>query len=268
MEEHELRAATDFAERLARTAGDLLRSRFGEGLTIRRKSSSADMVTEADRESEELITTALRERFPEHSIVGEEGGRSDSAEPQEFTWVLDPLDGTTNFVHGLPIYAVSIALCSGDDPLLGVVYLPSFDILYRAYRGGGAYKNGHRISCSTASRLEESILATGIPYDRAVSRENNLAYITALAPKIQGLRRLGAAALDMCLVADGSYDGYWEIKVKIWDICAGLCIAREAGALAEYCCSEDLIHILASAPELYPVLKAALQQHGPHFQEL
>jgi myo-inositol-1(or 4)-monophosphatase len=226
------------------------------------------MVTEADRASEELITAAIRERYPGHAILGEEGGRTAAEGTARFTWVIDPLDGTTNFVHGLPIYAVSIALSEGEEPVLGVVYLPSLEVLYSAARGGGAFKNGRPLQASRAASLAESLVVTGIPYDRAVSSDNNLDYITAIAPQVQGLRRLGAAALDLCLVAEGSMDAYWELKVKPWDIAAGLCVAREAGAAAKYTAAGEQLHVLAAAPRLYRPLKRALLQTGSHFAAL
>jgi myo-inositol-1(or 4)-monophosphatase len=272
MERKRIKGCRDFANETARKAGSHLSEHFGGALQVDRKSSSADMVTQADKAAEEIISSAIRSRYPDHAILGEEGGHTPSGSKSPFTWVIDPLDGTTNFVHGLPIYAVSIALAETrnerPDPLLGVVYVPPADALYSAVRGEGAFRDGNKLHASTAATFEESIIGTGIPYDRAVSSDNNLVYINALAPKVQGIRRLGAAALDMCLVAEGAYDAYWELKVKIWDILAGICIAREAGAVAEYALAGDQLHVLSAGPELYDPLKRELLRHGPHFSAL
>ena len=268
MEQEQLSSWLADARDIAVKAGRLLADYFGRSMQIDTKSSGADMVTEADRASEELITAELRSSFPEHSILGEEGGRTETRRDSPFTWIIDPLDGTTNFVHGFPVYAVSIALAEHGEPLLGVVYQPSLDILYSAARGLGAQKNGSVMKASSASDLSRSLVATGIPYDRATSSDNNLDYITAIAPQVQGLRRLGAAAVDMCLVGEGLFDAYWELKVKIWDIMAGLCIAREAGAAADYTEQHGNIHVLTAAPQLYRPLQRELCKVGRHFDSL
>ncbi len=268
METAALQELRTFAETTARNAGALLAERFGGSLQIDKKSSAADMVTQADRDSERLITEAISSRYPDHAILGEEQGHTPSSTQSRYTWVVDPLDGTTNFVHGLPLYAVSIALAEEDEPLLGVVYLPSLDILYSAVKGGGALRNGKPLHPSSAAELSESVVATGFPYDKATSLDNNLVFINALLPQIQGLRRLGAAAYDICLVAEGGYDAYWELKVKIWDVLAGICIAREAGARAQYVRSGEYVHILAAAPALYAPFRDELLQHGNYFHPL
>jgi len=224
-------------ENIARGAGAILR----EGVVnmtqarIEYKSSDVDPVTEYDRRSEAYIVQQLREAFPGHAIVGEEGGAYDietSAHGPRYEWRVDPLDGTVNFAHGVPIFAVSLGLLIDDVPSLGVVYNPMTDELFAAERGAGATLNGKPIRVSQITNFKQALLSTGFPYDRATSPINNYQNFMAFKREVQAVRRLGAAALDLSFVACGRFDGYWELKIQPHDIAAGMLIVREAGGVA------------------------------------
>lgn len=219
-----LGTATTFAIQ----AGALLMEGWRRGPAIQKKSD-IDLVTEFDLRSEELLRARIGEAFPEHGLVAEEGADEPSG---ELVWYVDPLDGTTNFAHGHFVFAVSIGLARGDQPILGVVHAPAIGTTWAGAEGLGATRNGQPCHVSSASELSESVVATGFPYHRAKSDDNNVAEVSRLAPSLRGLRRCGAAAVDLCLVADGTYDGYWEQGLQPWDVCAGLAIARAAGARA------------------------------------
>ncbi len=222
--------ARDLAVELAQEAGRLLRGHVARVREIDHKGT-IDLVTEADRASEALIASRIRAAFPDHRLIGEEGARgaqADTAVPQPFGWVIDPLDGTTNFAHGYPHFAVSIALEHEGDPILGVVYDPMRDELFVAERGRGATLNGEPLRVSTTRELIESLLATGFPYD-LTQRAPSDALWTAFNGRCQGVRRDGAAALNLCYVAAGRLDGFWERPLQPWDVGAGALLVREAG---------------------------------------
>lgn len=217
----------DFAVELAKEAGRVLMDHIDRRLTVKSKSTEIDLVTEADIASEKLIVEAIRNRYPAHSILAEEGLGEEQA--GEFLWLIDPLDGTTNYAHGYPVFAVSIALQRGGETVLGVTYDPLRDELFCAEKGQGAYCNGRRLSVSDVTSLGRSLLATGFPYARAFIEDNNLAEFGRIMPRVQGVRRGGAAALDMAYVAAGRLDGYWEFHLSPWDWAAGDLLVREAG---------------------------------------
>lgn len=217
---------------IAREAGQLLREGFGHGRAIAAKSSAIDLVTQYDGQAEALILGRLQAAFPTHRIVGEEGSRvgGDSA----YVWYVDPLDGTTNFAHGFPMFAVSMALYENDTPLVGVVFDPIHEECFAAVAGHGAtLTNGRgettRLQVSTTAALRESLLATGFPYDRHTTELNNIRQLEAFLKRAQGIRRPGAAALDLAYVAAGRLDGFWEFKLHIWDMAAGVLLVQEAG---------------------------------------
>ena len=186
-----------------------------------------DFVTEADRESERRVSDILRRAFPDHAITGEEGGASEGS--AEYRWIIDPLDGTVNFAHGYPAFCVSIA-CEADGVLeYGVIYDPLRDELFEGVRGGGATLNGRPIRVSATGRLERALIATGFPYDIRERIPATMARLSRIVAIAQGLRRAGSAALDMCYVACGRLDGYFEENLKPWDTAAGLVILTEAG---------------------------------------
>jgi len=217
----------DFAIDLAYRAGTLIRAGAERDVSYEPKQY-ADVVTEVDRASEALIVGAIRARYPDHAIIAEEGSGVSMSSP--YTWLIDPLDGTLNFLHGLPIFCVSIALLAYNEPLLGVVYDPMRNELFYAERGRGAFLNGRRLRVSQTPTLARSLLSSGLPYDRFEQPDNNLAELTHLAMLVQDIRRPGSAALDLCAVAAGRTDGHWELGLKPWDVGAGGLIALEAGA--------------------------------------
>lgn len=216
----------DFTIDLAHRAGALLLAATERERSFTPKQH-ADLVTDADRASEDLIVAALRERFPTHAILAEEGG--DHPGDSGYTWVIDPLDGTMNYFHGLPIWSVSIGLLHEGAPLLGVVYDPARGELFSAERGRGAFLNGRRLHVSRTPRLAESLLTTGFPYSRFSRPDNNLREFSHLLMKTRDIRRPGSAALDLCATAAGRCDGHWELALSLWDVAAGALIVAEAG---------------------------------------
>jgi myo-inositol-1(or 4)-monophosphatase len=186
-----------------------------------------NLVTQVDTRSERAIMKYLGKRFPGHAFLAEESGSS--TRTSEYLWIIDPLDGTTNYAHGYRSYCVSIALSHRNAVVLGVVYDPNLDELFAAVRGRGARLNGRRIRVSSTASLSKSLLATGFPYDVRDSRNNNLDHFANFALKSQAVRRAGSAALDLCHTACGRFDGYWELKLGPWDVAAGSLMVVEAG---------------------------------------
>lgn len=225
-----VRDVSPFIESIARRAGDTVMQYYEGSFRVDRKNeqgSSIDIVTDADRASEDLILDAIRREFPDHDIVSEE---SDIAlTGAEYRWVVDPLDGTVNFAHGYPFFSISIALMHHDDLVAGAVFEPLRKDLFSAVRGHGATLNGNSIRTSEADRLKASVIATGFPYDRDRTDHNNSEEFKRVMPNVQGVRRGGSAALDLSYVAAGRLDGFWEFKLKPWDIAAGVLLVREAG---------------------------------------
>ncbi len=211
----------------ARQAGELLREGYGREHAVHHKGR-INLVTEVDRRSEELLLGLIRERFPGHAILTEESGRHQGSE--DHLWYLDPLDGTTNFAHGLPGFAVSIGYAAAGEVRLGAIYDPLKDEMFWAERGQGAWLNDSRVHVSAADDLLQSLLTTGFAYEDWVI-ETNLKHVVRFRRLCQGLRMLGSAALDLCYIAAGRLDGYWEVLVYPWDLAAGGLIASEAGAL-------------------------------------
>jgi myo-inositol-1(or 4)-monophosphatase len=206
--------------------GRVLMQKFGTALEISHKGE-IDLVTDADRAAEVTVVSVLRETFPRHDILAEEAdyGHFGSA----YRWIIDPLDGTTNFAHGFPWFAVSIALEVEGEVRLGVVYNPFHRELFFAERGVGAYLNDVQIGVSTTARLDRALLATGFPYDRKTSSVNNYDHFLNFQQEAQACRRAGAASLDLAYTAAGRLDGYWEMKLKPWDVAAGQLLVTEAG---------------------------------------
>ncbi len=217
----------DTAVPIAREAGALLREGYGREKEIAVKGTAVDWVTQFDQQAETLIVSRLRAAFPDHTLVGEEGGTT--AGSSAYTWHIDPLDGTTNFAHGFPVFCVSLALVEGTRPLLGVIYDPLREECFTAVAGQGAWLNGRRLHVSQADSLIRSLLATGFPYDRHTAEHDNVAQMARFLKKAHGIRRAGAAALDMAYVAAGRLDGYWEFKLKSYDVAAGVLLVQEAG---------------------------------------
>jgi len=219
-------ALLDFAVGMAEDAGTLLRKKFGRPLTVDYKGE-IDIVTEADRMSEMLILEKIRRRCPGHGILSEESPASGIG--ASFRWIVDPLDGTTNFAHGFPVFCVSIALEREGEIFLGAVHNPMLGETFAVQKGQGAFLNGRRLAVSATQRLSRSLLATGFPYDIRDSANNNLDYFSRMAFTAQAIRRAGSAALDLCYVAAGRFDGFWELKLNPWDTAAGWLMIAEAG---------------------------------------
>ncbi|HMD86307.1 MAG TPA: inositol monophosphatase family protein [Terriglobia bacterium] len=213
------------AVEIAREAGALLAELSTKPLDIGYKRR-ADLVTVADRRSEALIVGRLRERFPDHAIVAEEGGNHRSS--SDYCWYVDPLDGTTNYAHGFPVYCVTVGLACRGEVIAGVVYDPTRNDLYTAERSAGAYLNGKRLHVSRTEKLSESLVATGFP-PFAANHDLNVQFYFRFTELSHGIRRAGSAALDLCCVAAGRFDGFWEMKLNPWDKAAGTLLVTEAG---------------------------------------
>lgn len=223
----ELKTFLQIAIQAALEAGDYLCRRLNRVSRIDYKGV-VNLVTEADRHSQKIILAHLRRAFPDHGFLAEEDENQFTGK-SDYRWLIDPLDGTTNFAHGLPIFCISLALERQGDVLLGVVYDPIRKELFRAIKGQGAWLNNHRIQVSRTRSLNQSLLATGFPYDLRESQENNLVHFENFLFRAQAIRRCGAAALDLAYVACGRFDGFWELKLKPWDIAAGSLLVSEAG---------------------------------------
>ncbi len=224
---------------IARQAGTLLQEGQRRGFHVEHKGE-VELVTEYDRRAEALIVSELSQAYPQHRVIGEEGsdvpGQAGQAgapeqagQAEQAIWYIDPLDGTTNYAHGIPFYAVSIGLELAGEPALGVIYAPELGWEFTAVRGQGASLNGEAIRVSKTTTLDQSVIATGFAYDRREIAQNNLAEFSAVIMQCQGIRRMGSAALDCAMVARGLLDGYWELRLKPWDVSAGALIVREAG---------------------------------------
>jgi myo-inositol-1(or 4)-monophosphatase len=223
--EAETQRAVEVAERVALQAGELVMKGWRSVREISRKGRF-DLLTEYDLGSERLIREHLCGEFPGHRIVGEEDAESGEG---ELVWYVDPIDGTTNFAHGHFFFAMSIALYRGSEGLAGVVHAPALGVTWKAAKGMGAFRNGQCCSVSTRDQLDEAVCATGFPYDRWSTPDNNHAELALFLQRARGIRRCGAASIDLCLVADGTYDIYWEQGLNAWDMCAGALLVLEAG---------------------------------------
>lgn len=214
------------AQDAARQAGDILRNNMNSIREISYKGA-VDIVTNYDRISQQKIFEILSSRFPEHDFLAEEDLCEKKGSP--YRWIIDPIDGTTNFAHTFPVFCVSIALEKKGEVLVGVIYDPVRDELFSAVKNQGARLNGKAISISQTDDLDKSLLSTGFPYDIRVSQQNNLDHFVNFATRSQAVRRLGSAAIDLCYVACGRFDGFWELKLNPWDVAAGALIVTEAG---------------------------------------
>ncbi len=227
-----LHTIRDAAEQFARAAGALLLDHAARPQAEAKKSNPINLVTAADKASEAYLVGAIRERFPDHYIHGEEGGGYGPLAGAPYRWYIDPLDGTTNFAHGFPCYSVNLGVTDANgEPVVGVTYDPNLDELFSGIAGEGATVNGRPLRVSTAATLVESLLTTGFPYDSHTAVDNNTAAYAAFVRRTQGVRRAGSAALDLAYVACGRVDGYWENGPMPWDITAGIVLVREAGGV-------------------------------------
>jgi myo-inositol-1(or 4)-monophosphatase len=249
-------------ERIARQAGDILRRGYGQAHQVHYKGE-IDLVTEVDHQSEAFMLAEIHRLFPAHQVVSEEIGLVPGSDQDQ--WYVDPIDGTVNYAHAIPIFAVSIAYAHAGRLTLGAVYDPMRDEMFSAAIGAGAACNGQPIHASPAVELRRSLLVTGFPYDAWSTPNNNLDHYARFSKLTQGVRRLGSAALDLCYVAAGRMDGYWELSLRPWDLAGGALIASEAGAVVT-----DLqggpgfmqppCSLLAAAPGLHAAMLSVLGQ--------
>ncbi|MCD6309594.1 MAG: inositol monophosphatase [Candidatus Eremiobacteraeota bacterium] len=226
LKDSEYQSYITVAKEAALASGKILREKLLASHTVEYKGE-VNLVTEMDKKSEELIKNFILARFPGHALVAEEGTKSESDSP--WRWFVDPLDGTTNYAHGFPWFAVSIALCYENIPVAGVIYNPMLDEIFWAGKKKGAYLNDRKISVSREKKLGHAFLATGFPYDLRENPRLPLSLFGSFSVKAQAIRRAGAAALDLAYLASGRFDGFWELGLFPWDISAGIVLVEEAG---------------------------------------
>lgn len=213
--------------KISKEAGEIIRDGFGKNIEVEFKTNETNLVTEIDKAAEKLILDFIKKKYPDHGILAEESG--EVKEGPEYFWVVDPLDGTTNFTHNLPIFSVSIGVQKNGNTIAGVVYDVMRDVVYSAEKGSGAYANSKKISVTDNDKIEHSVLVTGFPYNIRENPDNALGKFSALTQKARGVRRLGSAAIDFGYVAEGVFDGFWEVFLNPWDVCAGMFLVEEAG---------------------------------------
>ncbi len=223
---------------ISKEAGEIVREGFGKRFAIEFKGTKSNIVTEIDKKSEAAIIEFIEKEFPGHAILAEESGehKSDS----EYTWVIDPIDGTTNFAHGLPIFSVSIGVTKGDEIVAGAIYDVMRDVMYSTEKGAGAFRNGEKINVNDRNDLKESLIVTGFPYNTDKESERNKRHFLSMLDECRGVRRLGSAAIDLCFVAEGIFDGFWESRLHPWDVCAGYLLIEEAGGRISNYANEDI----------------------------
>lgn len=258
----------NIAVKAARRAGAIINraTQDLDLLTVQRKGNH-DYVSEVDKMAEQAIVETLLEAYPEHAILAEEGGAQGKSEAQsEYLWIIDPLDGTTNFLHGFPQFAVSIGLQHKGVLTQAVVFDPTRNELYTATRGRGAYLNDRRLRVSKQIRLEDALIGTGFPYRDFSGLEAYLKIFQELITKAAGVRRPGAASLDLAYVAAGRYDGFWEAGLKSWDMAAGMLLIQEAGGLVtDFEGGENVLgsgNIVCGTPKVFAQLLNIIQAHG------
>jgi myo-inositol-1(or 4)-monophosphatase len=256
----------DAAIELAASAGKVLLEHMRGDLRTESKGRRRELVTAADRAAERVVVGGLLQRFPGHGVLAEEGvltAQGRVTGESEWTWIVDPLDGTTNFVHGLPFFAVAIALAFRQVPVVGVVHAPVLGDTYAAAAGHGAMRNGERIGVSSTAELADALLATGFAYVRDdPGRDDNTARLQRVLPLCRDLRRFGSAELDLCMVAAGSFDAYWELDLAPYDVAAGAVVVQEAGGTVTDLAGGDRWlfggQILASNGRLHDVVRRSL----------
>lgn len=221
-----MKALLETAKILAREAGEMIRQ-SGSNLGKVDYKGRADLVTDVDRKAEEIILCGIRKSYPDHAVLAEESGENEVQ--SDFRWVIDPIDGTTNFVHGYPFFCVSIAVQHHRETVAAVVFDPMHDELFSALKGEGAFLNEKPLAVSAANELSKSLVATGFPYRLGDRWQHSMDLFEAFYLDSHGVRRDGAAALDLCYVAAGRFEGFWEYELQPWDVAAGLLIVQEAG---------------------------------------
>jgi myo-inositol-1(or 4)-monophosphatase len=253
----------DFCVSMVRETGHFLLHTMSNNNLVAAKSSAIDLVTQADEQAQARLVGRIREAFPDHRIIAEEDHTQGAPHdiPHNDTWYIDPIDGTTNYWHGMPLFSISVAFCRHGEPEIGVVYLPYTNEIFYATRGGGTFDGKGPLRVSSVQTLEQALVATGFPYERAPGSDNNLVEFGRVMPMVQGIRRSGSAAIDLAFVAAGRYDGYWEFHVRPWDTMAGQLLVLEAGGQLSRVRPEGKMHgsggILATNGHLH----ATLQRH-------
>lgn len=247
----------------ARNAGKIAMKYFrhNDRMEMHNKLNDSDIVTTADKECELYITDFIKSHYPTHSILSEESGETDG--PDKCRWVIDPIDGTTNFFSGIPLWAISIGVERNGETVIGVVYLPATDELFYAEKGKGAFLNGKKIHVSTQSKLSRSVISTGFPVDKDSNPDNNLDNLAAILPRVRDIRRLGAATADICYTAAGFLGGYWELNLHEWDVNAGLLILTEAGGKYTRFRDDRNVSIVCGTSEIHDQLLSLLNP-SPH----
>ncbi len=247
------------AVHLARKAGAVQMEHFRKGsLDIHTKLNESDIVTVVDKACDALITGYIRDKYPSHSILAEESGRDENV--SDFRWIIDPLDGTTNYAAGLPIFAVSIGIEYKGTTVVGVVYAPYIDELYTAVRGEGAYLNGDPIMVSSNERMDRAVVSTGFPVDRNINPDDNTREFHKVLTGARAVRCLGAASMDICYTASGVLDGFWEMNLREWDVCAGLLILEEAGGKWQSYRSDRNVAVVTGNPAIFSQLLSQIQE--------
>lgn len=229
MQIDELHKRLELAVSMAMRASEYQLSKMGEPFNVQTKSSPIDLVTEVDTKSQEIILEGIKKAFPTDTILAEEGDYTNSDINKGWSWIIDPLDGTTNYTHQFPFFCVSIGIYHDLKPQSAVIHIPITGETFTAIKDQGAWLNGNPISVSNRRDMETCLLATGFPYDKANSAEDNMDYFERIIKVTHGIRRLGSAAIDLAYVACGRLDGYWELKLKPWDTSAGALLISEAG---------------------------------------
>lgn len=252
-------------ERLSKSIGEWMKAQTEVSEHMAEVKSENNLVTYVDKESERRFVEGLRNLLPEAGFVAEEGTGVRNA--SGLNWVIDPLDGTTNFVHGLPVWCTSIGLCDGISPILGVIYDPNTNECFSAYKGGGAFLNGNHMHVSNVSSVQQSLLATGFPYDDFGREEAYIELFRKLIRGTRGLRRLGSAALDMAWTACGRVEGFYEYGLNPWDVAAGAIIVQEAGGIVtefnggdNFIFGEDLV---CTNDRIHPEMLRIIQTYFP-----
>ncbi len=253
----------EVAASIARAAGKLQRDRFNDPREIETKSTAIDLVTDVDKASEALIAAAIIEAFPDDGILGEED--TDRPSQSGYRWIVDPLDGTTNYAHGFPHYAVSIGIEHDGEREIGIVYDPMKDELFSASAGDGAELNDKTIRVSTTTELTRSLLATGFAYNVHEAEIDNLDYFVRFIKRARAVRRAGSAALDLAYVACGRFDGFWELGLHTWDVAAGYLIVQEAGGIASDLnggpAPKSGERVLAANPQIHALMLKVLAEN-------
>lgn len=254
------------ARKAALKAGEIHLKYYGKQKQIEYKANKFDLVTNADKEAEEVIIKTITKKFKDHDILAEESQKTNLQ--SDFIWVIDPLDGTTNYAHNFPQFCVSIALMYKKEAIIGVVYDAVKKELFHGIKGQGAFLNDEKIQVSSIKEVGKSLLATGFPYDRRNEETNNFNYFKAFSIKSQAIRRPGSAALDLCYLACGRFDGFWELTLAPWDTAAGSIIVKEAGGIVTNFFSKDfdifIRNIHASNPHIHEEMSLILKETNPN----